>query len=210
MFPLFWISDNLQVFLVHQVILTVTANNLWNEWHENRAKSSSAGKNYSRNLWIHIPLFYWCWIHINHHSIHWPPKCTTYTHKLHRITADLDLFCNQLSWVFAIFGCGYLRETKTFTLHLTTKTTPIIPNLAPKLCKFQGKGPGTPIERGIFDASQIATHLVDDAIATPKDGWMDPTTNTGRTNGMFFFSRDAADKKQRIIHDYPDCCKMST
>lgn len=44
MFPLFWISDNLQVFLVHQVILTVTANNLWNEWHENRAKSSSAGK----------------------------------------------------------------------------------------------------------------------------------------------------------------------
>ena len=106
--------------------------------------------------------------------------------QLHRITADLDLFCNQLSWVFAIFGCGYLRETKTFTLHLTTKTTPIIPNLAPKLCKFQGKGPGTPIERGIFDASQIATHLVDDAIATPKDGWMDPTTTRVGPMGCFF------------------------
>ena len=101
---------------------------------------------------------------------------------------------SRLTWTFfatnyhefAIFGCGYLRETKTFTLHLTTKTTPIIPNLAPKLCKFQGKGPGTPIERGIFDASQIATHLVDDAIATPKDGWMDPTTTRVGPMGCFF------------------------
>ena len=165
-------------------------------------------KNYSRNLWIHIPLFYWCWIHINHHSIHWPPKCTTYTHNCTGSRLTWTFFATNYH-EFAIFGCGYLRETKTFTLHLTTKTTPIIPNLPPKLCKFQAKDPGTPIERGIFDASQIATHLVDDAIATPwrMDGSDD---NTGRTNGMFFFFKGCCWKKQRIIHDYPDCCKMST
>ena len=63
--------------------------------------------------------------------------------------------------------------------------------------KFQAKDPRTPIERGIFDASQIATHLVDDAIATPwrMDGSDD---NTGRTNGVFFFSRDAAEKNSGL------------
>lgn len=51
------------------------------------------------------------YIHINHHSIHWPPKCTTYTHNCTGSRLTWTFFATNYH-EFAIFGCGYLRETK--------------------------------------------------------------------------------------------------
>ena len=61
---------------------------------------------------------------------------------------------------------GYQHEKNTFTFNniITTPIDQTWPQLP------SAKDPGTPIERAISDASQIATHLVDDAIATPKLG----------------------------------------